>query len=125
MFPILLLLLKSENRFIANQTENYVHECKSFCNQEGAVMVDAELAVKIQHFTVHDQETRHSITRPKLQRKTERLHLNVEYDFRNQRWINAATKTEFNESLWLRRDENVPFFPLLDDLLGKSYEFTA
>ena len=47
------------------------------------------------------------------------LHVDVRYKFQEKAWINGIDKSEFDDSLWLRREKATPVYPVVTDSLGE------
>ena len=118
MFPVLLTLIRRRDRFINSENEISLQECKSFCKENGTTMVDADLVMNNSYyFSLHMKETCFK-NQAECEEKLH-IHLNISFDFRQAKWINSVSQSEFQDKFWLRTKRFSPSYPVMNELLGK------
>ena len=121
MLKFLMVLLRSENRFIDNPPIFNLTACRDFCDNKHGKLVDGdlfdELPVKIDD--THFQSEFGVETCFYMNAKCS-FFLNVKFNFKTKQWINGLTGTVFEGTKWFSQYSNMPKYPLMNDLLGND-----
>ena len=101
-----------------------------YCNDKNAYVVGADKVVSLIGFDRYlnksfgqKEEAKESLIDLQGMRSTNddeiSFHVNAFYDFANGKWLNQVTLSEFDDGLWARYNHYYPWFPVLEDVLGK------
>ena len=113
-FYYLAFLFEGQHRF---NTAGVVklNECHELCSSKFATLVDGTLWQEVNEF-LNDKLNNIEVT-PNSNGQSSSFHVNVMFDFEQNKWLNVGNRSEFNTSLWFNHIDLEPVFPIMDNLI--------
>ena len=122
MFDFILILLRGQNRFIDEPAVLNLVACRKFCGDKHGELIDGDLFDELK-VTINDTFFYSDLdTKTCFHKHVGECSflLNVNYDFTTNQWINGITGTIFEDKKWSVQENNIPNYPLMNDLLGND-----